>query len=199
MRIIAGDLKGRQVSLPKHSRTRPITSFVLEQAMNLYASYGCELGQRLPSGPFLDVCAGSGLIGFEALSRGASRVIFIEADADTAANLRSTAERFEVRERVQVMRMDARKCVSAVAKVLLPEERISAAFLDPPFIPRMAADVLSHFARGLELAGPQSLLSADCLLLIRADDPVPTELPALNFLEKRPAGNAWIYMFKPRQ
>ncbi len=198
VRIIAGDLKGRQVSLPKHAKTRPITSFVLEQAMNLYASYECELGTRLPAGPFLDICAGSGLIGFEALSRGATRVIFVEADYDTAANLKSTAASFGVEQHVKVLRMDARKCLSSVAKNLAEGERISAVFLDPPFIARMAADVFSHFARGLELHGADQILSHDALVLIRADDPVPTEVPALKFLEKRPAGNAWMYIFQAK-
>lgn len=197
MRIIAGDLKGREIRLPKHSRARPITQFVLEKAMNLFSSYGCELGERLPAGTFLDICAGSGLIGFEALSRGAQRVIFVETDVDTVHNLRANAERCGIGPRVRVLKMDARKCAATAAKSLAEGELVSAVFLDPPFIAGMAADILSHFARGLSALGPGVLLHPQALLIIRAEDAVPTELPGLRFLEKRRSGRAALYLFAP--
>ena len=85
----------------------------------------------------------------------------------------------------------------ALARQPGPDERIAAVFLDPPFIRGMAADVMSRFAAGIAALGPRELLRPDALLIIRADDPVPEQLPALRFMEKRAAGNAWIYLYAP--
>jgi 16S rRNA (guanine966-N2)-methyltransferase len=194
VRIISGELKGREVTLPKGSRARPITSFVLEQVMNLFAAYRCNLDERLPAGVFLDVCAGSGLTAFEALSRGAPRAFMVETDIEHVQALRETSTRFGVRQRTAVLKLDARKCVNAVAKTLAPGELITCVFLDPPFIPRMAADVLSHFARGLA-ALPEPILAANALLIIRAEDAVPDDPPGLTLLERRSTGNAKLCLF----
>jgi 16S rRNA (guanine966-N2)-methyltransferase len=196
LRIIAGELKGREITLPKRSRARPITSVVLEQVMNLFDAFGCELGTRLPNGCFLDICAGSGLVGFEALSRGARRTLFVETDAEHAQALRDTAQRFGVRQRCAVLKLDARHCIPAVAKALSEDEQLSAVFLDPPFIPKMAADILSHVARGLA-AAPRQLLLPEALVIIRATDEVPGDLPALRLLDKRDSGRAKLWLFGP--
>src|SRR5205809_7168156 len=119
MRIIAGSLRGREITLPKNSRIRPATGFVREMLMNIYTP------QRLQSGAFLDICAGSGLVGFEALSRGAQHVYFIEVDAQTTQALKDNAEHFGVTEQVTVLRADARRSAPRIAKSAASHARIS--------------------------------------------------------------------------
>lgn len=191
MRIIAGELKGREVHLPRGSRIRPATNFVREMAMNLFENAAGEAGGRISDGIFLDVCAGSGLMGFEALSRGARRAWFVEADYRTAEALRETARRFSVDSRAKVIRCDARRCFGVLAKQLAGE-RIDAAFLDPPFIAGMAEDILLRLADGAaELYSPRALI------IVRTPDELPVALEGLNFIEERAAGQSRLWLYRP--
>lgn len=199
MRIIAGALRGRAVALPKGSRIRPATGYVLEMVMNLFTP------QRLASGAFLDVCAGSGLVGFEALSRGAPAALFVEAERATAFALAETARRFGVRERCQILNRDARRCMPRVAELLRAQldtgwpAQISCVFMDPPYIPGLALDILERFGRWLSEPGARLLLSGDALVIVRTPDPLPETVPALMLHSVRQAGSAKVYVFLPRE
>src|SRR3954463_2327698 len=72
MRIIAGELRGRRIDAPKGETTRPTSDFVRETAFNLIGP--------VDDATVLDVFAGSGAMGLEALSRGAARAVFVESD-----------------------------------------------------------------------------------------------------------------------
>jgi 16S rRNA (guanine966-N2)-methyltransferase len=85
LRIVAGRLKGRRVPVPEDPAVRPTGDRVREAMFNI-------LGQDLTGFQVLDLFAGSGALGFEALSRGARRVVFVEANPGVAAALRRTAE-----------------------------------------------------------------------------------------------------------
>jgi len=184
VRIIAGELKGREIALPRGSRIRPATGYVRELAMNLYTP------ERLEGAIFLDVCAGSGLVGFEALSRGAARVIFVETDRRTASQLRDSAERFGISSRVTIIALDARRCFATLRNAL-GGQSVDAVFLDPPYIAGMAVDLLYRFGAAAELLTP------DALLMLRTPDQLPQEIPGLQFAEKRPAGNGALWLYYP--
>jgi 16S rRNA (guanine966-N2)-methyltransferase len=86
MRVIAGSARGVPLSAPRGSSTRPITDRVKETLFGI-------LGDRVPDARMLDLYAGSGAIGIEALSRGAGAVDFVERDRAALATLRSNLER----------------------------------------------------------------------------------------------------------
>jgi 16S rRNA (guanine966-N2)-methyltransferase len=184
MRIIAGELKGQSVVLPKGSRIRPATGYVRELAMNLFTP------TRLTGGVFLDICAGSGLLGFEALSRGAARVVFVEADRRAAERLRSTALRFGVRDRVAVVVRDARRCFPALRRAL-DSAQVAAAFLDPPYIPCMAEDLLTRCGVAVDV------LAAESLLIVRTPDTLPEKVPGLQLVAHRSAGSGRLWLYQP--
>lgn len=71
MRVIAGTAKGRRLYAPKGMETRPITAKIKEALFNIWQD-------RIPGSDFLDLFAGSGSIGIEALSRGADYVVFVD-------------------------------------------------------------------------------------------------------------------------
>ena len=183
MRIIAGNLKGRSISLPKGSRTRPTTGAVRELLMNL-------LGPRLDHQPFLDLCAGSGITGFEALSRGAARVAFVEADARMAEQLRATAGTWGLEDCTQVLQQDARRCWKSVER-WLDGELLGAAFLDPPFIPGMAADLLRHCGKGAKLFAPSACLVA------RSPDRLPESIPGFKLEFQRGHDTVALWGYSP--
>ena len=96
LRIVAGRLKGRKIPVPQDPGLRPTGDRVREALFNI-------LGQDLTGFEVLELYAGSGALGFEALSRGARRVVFVEAQARVAAALRRTAEALGVEHESRIV------------------------------------------------------------------------------------------------
>lgn len=185
MRISGGMLKGREVKVPRGSRIRPATSHIRELVMDLFTP------ARLCSGVFLDLCAGSGINGFEAISRGALSAVFVETDGRTASRIRKTAQAFELADRCLIIRCDARRCYPAIRRHLAGTNRIAAALLDPPFIRGMAAEMLAA------LDGAVDVLTSNALVIVRTPDELPSSTHALRLRERRPARNACLWLFEP--
>lgn len=182
MRITAGKLKGREVRLPKGSRARPATSQLRETLMNLVGPGLAE------GGAFVDLCAGSGIVGLEALSRGAQLAVFVEVDGRTVAGLKQTLREFGVAGQARIIRGDVRRSLARVGRVL--EGRLAAVvFLDPPFIPQMAGDLLSYVAQ------EPGLLASGGVVVVRTPDRLPAEVGAFTLRERRGKGTAQLYLY----
>lgn len=96
IRITGGELRGREIRAPSHDRTRPTGSKLRQALFN-------SLQGIVDGATVLDLFAGSGALGFEALSRGAARVVFVEASRPAARLIEQNARELGVRERVQVL------------------------------------------------------------------------------------------------
>ena len=123
MRIIAGTWRGRVIEAPPGSGTRPTADRARETLFSMLAS-------RLGSFEDLrvaDLFAGSGALGFEALSRGAAHATFVESDAAAIATLRRNAAKLAAVDRVQI---SARSALS-----LAPSDPFDLVFADPPYAP----------------------------------------------------------------
>ena len=121
MRIIAGELRGRKIGAPVRG-VRPTADRVRE---SLFA--------RLPAiagGQVLDLFAGTGSLGFEALSRGAGHVTFVDRSAPVIGALRSTVQSLSLESRVDVLKLDAR---GAIRRLVQRGMRFDLVFLDPPY------------------------------------------------------------------
>jgi len=121
MRIIAGDWRGRTIEAPPGQSTRPTADRVRETLFSMLASR---------SGPFeglrvADLFAGSGALGFEALSRGAATATFVENDAKAVAVIRRNAQKLHATDRVQIL--------SGSALALPRSEPFDVIFADPPY------------------------------------------------------------------
>jgi 16S rRNA (guanine966-N2)-methyltransferase len=184
MRIISGELKGRSLNLPKGSRTRPATGQVRELLMSLLGE------ERLAGQVFLDLCAGTGITGLEAISRGAARAVFVETDSRMAAQLRETISHWNLGGRAITLQQDARRCWRAVAHCLAGE-LIGAAFLDPPFIPGMAADLLHNCGKG------QALFAPSAYLVVRSPEKLPAAVHGFNLDQRRGRGPATLWCYTP--
>lgn len=106
MRIIAGKWRGRRIAAPAGERTRPI----LDRAKTvLFDMLGSRLGEpgRLPAVAVLDLFAGSGALGLEALSRGANSCVFVERDPVAAKLLRHNLEALGAGSEAEVVQADA--------------------------------------------------------------------------------------------
>ena len=135
MRIVAGLYGGRRISAPRDGRVRPTSDRVREAWMSI-------LADDLPDARVLDLFAGSGALGLEALSRGAASAEFVEMHRASLAALVANIEALGVGDRARVHRGDAERFVEG-----LPEAAFDIAFADPPYTIDYATRLAAHFRR----------------------------------------------------
>src|ERR1700680_3054408 len=99
-RITGGEWRGRLLTTPREQQLRPTRAMVREALFNI-------LGDAVIGAPVVDLFAGAGTVGFEALSRGASRVAFVDREERSLALVRATAGRLGCADRCRVIRSDA--------------------------------------------------------------------------------------------
>jgi 16S rRNA (guanine966-N2)-methyltransferase len=123
MRVIAGRLGGRRLKAPKGTVTRPTSDRVREA---LFAMLGDVEGTSV-----LDLFAGTGALGIEALSRGAQKTVFVERDAGVAKILSANLEALGIdREHAELRRLDA---LAALRSARASKETYDLIFIDPPY------------------------------------------------------------------
>src|SRR5216110_1000424 len=121
LRIIAGEFKGRRLKTPTTDKVRPTADRVREAWFSI-------LQQSIPDARVLDLFAGSGALGFEALSRDAVSVDFVETHRGSLTALNANVEALKVEDRVTIHRMDALR----FAERLQPAQ-YEVAVADPPY------------------------------------------------------------------
>ncbi|MGE0765133.1 MAG: 16S rRNA (guanine(966)-N(2))-methyltransferase RsmD [Hyphomicrobiaceae bacterium] len=126
MRIVAGTLRGRAIEAPQGTAIRPTSDRVREALFNILA-HGID-GFTLDGSRVLDLFAGTGALGFEALSRGATACLFVDNDAAARGLIRRNIETFGMIGRTHIYRRDATSLGEA-----LPRERAGLVFADPPY------------------------------------------------------------------
>ena len=146
MRIVGGRFRGRTLNAPKSQAIRPTADRLRESLFNILThAYGDPIGGTR----VLDLFAGSGALGFEALSRGAAFALFVDDGAEARALLRGNVEALGVGGVSKVYRRDATK-LGPVS----PLDPFSLAFLDPPYGKGLAEQaLLSAYAGGWLVSG----------------------------------------------
>ena len=127
MRIVGGSLKGRRLVAPKGEGTRPTSDRVREALMSSLVN---RLGADLGGGVALDMFAGSGALGLEALSRGVSRAVLVEKDKGALRSIAENVAALRVEDRVKVIDGDALGSASARIAAAGPYTLL---FCDPPY------------------------------------------------------------------
>lgn len=120
LRIIGGKFKGRALKTPKTQTTRPTQSQLREAVFNICQNY-------IQGATFLDLFAGSGAMGFEALSRDASFVTFVEQNKIAFSSILENATNLDVKDKVSIHKLDAQ---TAINKLIGPFDII---YIDPPY------------------------------------------------------------------
>ncbi len=122
MRITGGEMGGRRISPPQTRDVRPTPDAVREALFNLLPN--------LPGSKFLDLYAGTGIVGIEALSRGVQTAVFVEQQAANGRKLRELLVALNMKERSRVIIAEAKKGI----KTLMGEEiKFEVIFADPPY------------------------------------------------------------------
>jgi 16S rRNA (guanine(966)-N(2))-methyltransferase RsmD len=141
VRVTGGRLRGRRIGVPPGRAVRPTADRVRE---SLFARLGSLDGCHV-----LDLYAGSGALGIEALSRGAARAVFVERAAPAAAALRANLAALGLEEHARVLRGDAALALRRLAR---ERARFDLALLDPPYGPGGAERALRAVADAAVMA-----------------------------------------------
>ena len=141
MRVIAGHFRSRVLSAPPGLDTRPTSDRLRETLFNV-------LAPRISGAAFLDLYAGSGAVGIEAISRGAARVAFVERDPAAARVLRGNLESLHISEGFRVHAGSVKTFLQKRAADAGPKpDPNDIVFLDPPY------DAADEYASTLNLLG----------------------------------------------
>ncbi|MDP6175405.1 MAG: 16S rRNA (guanine(966)-N(2))-methyltransferase RsmD [Rhodospirillales bacterium] len=139
MRVTGGRLRGRAIAAPKGRGTRPTSDRARE---SLFSILQHGLGLDFAGQAVIDCFAGSGALGFEALSRGATSAVFVENNGAALACLGDNAEALDLARQVDILRLDATR-LAAPPKGFAPA---GLAFLDPPYANNLIEPALARLA-----------------------------------------------------
>lgn len=146
MRVISGEVKGRRLRSAPGRHVRPTADRVREALFDIVCSRYRVAGTR-----FLDLFAGTGAVGIEALSRGAAEAVFVERAPSVRRVLEENLRRLGLRARARVIPLPAHRAVARLARA---GECFDAVFIDPPY----GTDLL---VRSLQQLAREKILSDD--------------------------------------
>lgn len=175
MRISGGEFGGRTLRTPKGDATRPTSDMVRQSLCNILAS-------RLPEARFLDLFAGCGSVGLEALSRGSATATFVEKGRPALDCLRGNIVSLAVTDAAVVLPCPVERALEQFAH---QQQQFDIIFLDPPF-----ADVAAYLAV-LQKIATGGLLSPDGIVIAQHDIRVslPDQLQTLTRYRLHPIGD----------
>jgi len=155
MRIIAGTFRSRQLKSLKGTALRPTSDKLRETLFNV-------LGALSVDARFVDLFAGTGAVGIEALSRGAREAIFVEKHPPAVALIKKNLDSLEIRKGVRVMALDALKALERLAQEpSAANTRIDILFLDPPYAEAEAYKNVLAFLGEADLLAENAVVIAE--------------------------------------
>lgn len=180
MRVIAGVAKGRQLRVPKRKGARPTSEYLREALFDI-------LGSSVHGVHFLDLYAGSGAVGIEALSRGAAEVVFLEQDSACVQVLKTNVKMTGL----QKWRLVAGDVLRTLPRLLRHGVHFDIIFLDPPYGTDLAMRTLEVLASG-------DLLRLSGVVIVEhfAKDPLPQRIGMLWRVREKAHGQTVLSFYQ---
>jgi 16S rRNA (guanine966-N2)-methyltransferase len=185
VRIVAGSLKGRSIVTPEGQGTRPTSDRARQAVFNVleHAAWAEPLeGMRV-----MDLYAGSGALGFEAISRGAAFALFVETDDEARGAIRENADAYQVMGRTRVHR---RSAIDLGSRPRSDGEAFDLAFLDPPYRKGLGELTLQRLLEG------QWLQPGAVVVFERGSDEPEIDTPGYERLDARDYGAARVLFLR---
>ncbi|MHC3939503.1 Ribosomal RNA small subunit methyltransferase D [Paenochrobactrum sp. BZR 201-1] len=154
MRIVGGKFRGRPLATPQTNAIRPTTDRTRESLFNILMH---KYADKIENGRILDLFAGTGALGFEALSRGGRYGVFIEESAEGRGLLRQNIENFGLQGQTKVFRRNA--CQLGLAGTLEPFDVV---FADPPYGKGLGEKALAAALEG-------NWLNSDAIIILEEE------------------------------
>jgi 16S rRNA (guanine966-N2)-methyltransferase len=169
LRVIAGEAHGRRLTAPRGLHTRPATARVRASIFSRIAARRDLDGARV-----LDIFAGSGSLGLEALSRGAAEVVFVDSSRAAAAAITLNLRELKLIPRGRIITMDFRR---ALAQLTADGKPFDLIFIDAPYANDVSTEVLAKLAQ-MDLIAPLGFVVVR--QFHRAPTPEASELECVN-------------------
>ncbi|MFN0193597.1 MAG: 16S rRNA (guanine(966)-N(2))-methyltransferase RsmD [Aestuariivirga sp.] len=183
MRIVGGKFKGHNLSAPSTTATRPTSDRVREAIFNILA-HGIE-GFDLEGGRVIDLFAGTGALGLEALSRGSRFCQFVEDDAGARGLIRRNADSLGVIGQCKIWRRDATRLGDCA-----PQTPFDLAFCDPPYNKGLGEKALNALVEG------KWLTPGAVVVLEEAEKAQVADVPGLELLDTRIYGDTSVRFYQ---
>lgn len=180
MRVITGKYRGRTIQGPKHKGLRPTADRVKEALFNI-------IGARIDGAVVLDLFAGTGGVGIEALSRGAHAVVFSDVNPQSIKLLRQNLAFLDPEDNVRVLQLRAEKTLELMAE---EKQQFDLIFVDPPYEAGL-------FEKTVQSIKALDLLKPDGILVIEHPDKMRDFLEEVPFvlLSSRSYGDIALTFF----
>ncbi|MGV3580537.1 16S rRNA (guanine(966)-N(2))-methyltransferase RsmD [Brevundimonas sp.] len=185
MRIVAGKLKGRAIVAPEGQGTRPTSDRARQAVFNVLEH--AAWAEPLHGARVMDLFAGSGALGFEAMSRGAAFALFVEIDDDARGAIRENADTYGLMGATRVHR---RSATDLGVRPGSDGEAFDMAFLDPPYGKGLGEQALQRLIEGNWLK-PEALV-----IFERGSDEPEIETPGYERLDARDYGAARVLFLR---
>lgn len=186
MRIVAGQFKGRPIRAPKTDATRPTSDRARESLFNVLAH--ADWAPDLEGARVLDLFAGSGALGLEALSRGADHCLFVETAHAARAAIRDNIETLEL---FGATRIHRRSAVDLGQKPSGVGPQFELAFMDPPYNKGLVVPCLQALQEG-------DWLTENALVVVETAIDEPLDLPDWETVSERNIGAANMWFLTAR-
>ena len=180
LRIISGKLKGKKLFTLKGMDLRPTSDRVKEAIFDILQN--CIQGQEV-----LDLFAGTGALGIEALSRGAKRAVFVEGSPQSLAVLYKNLEACRLREQAEVLSQEVQRGIKILSE---RGEAFDLIFLDPPYGKGLAR-------RALQALSGRSILASEALVVAEHSPAEDLDaIPSLERIDQRRYGSTLVSFFR---
>ena len=181
MRVITGSAKGRRLMAPRGMETRPTSDRIKEALFNI-------IGSRIIDINFLDLYAGTGAIGIEAISRGAKKAVFIEKSPQAVKIIRENLKLTGLPDQAEIMAYDADRALE-----ILKSEGFTfdIVFIDPPYRKELVKTSLEKLEY-CKLIGPGGLVIAESSKI----DVLPDEVDHLKRFRQEKYGDTVLTFYQ---
>ncbi|MCL6558668.1 MAG: 16S rRNA (guanine(966)-N(2))-methyltransferase RsmD [Firmicutes bacterium] len=180
LRVIAGTAKKRQLKVPKGLDVRPTSDRVKEALFNI-------LGSFIPGCRFLDLFAGTGNVGIEALSRGAGSAVFVEINRRNIRIIKENLAATGLESKARLLNLDACDALSLLGR---EGQTFDIVFLDPPYLKNFEYDILAGIA-GYSLLEP----GGKVIIESSKKDRLPLEIEGLKVIRQERYGDTMLSFY----
>jgi len=179
LRVISGIAKGRKLQAPPGIKTRPITDMIKEALFNM-------LQPQILNSNFLDLFAGSGSVGIEALSRGAANAVFVDSDLQAVKIIRQNLDHCKLQG--EVYRSDVFDFLQRVAR---HKRSFDIVFADPPFTQETLFEKTLNALNSTDLIKPQGVI----IIRVPRNTQLSSRLNHIVMVKKNIYGESALYFY----
>ena len=179
MRVIAGTAKGHRLKVPKGTVTRPATDLVRGAIFSILETISSDWAQ------ILDLFAGSGALGIEALSRGAGWVDFVEREPRCCGIIKQNLEKTKLASKAHIY------CCGVSKALFFLDKEYSIILMDPPYANSSIGNIVTQLATS-ELVGTNSIVVVTHSPHLSLDSAYAT----LNLIKEHRHGDSWIAVYE---